>query len=85
MEMNKIIIGVVALLFVFSVVQMVQMGSLKGELTAGSAVTGAVTGILDTSSFTADELMNYEMHGLIPARFQSASAPAQAPTMVGGC
>lgn len=55
-------------------------------LSNKSGVTGSATKQLDTSGWTADEKMNYEMHGQIPARVQQSSG-AQAPQsqMVGGC
>ncbi len=45
-------------------------------------------GKIDTASMTANEKMNYEMHGTIPARFQGKVSPSSAPSgagMVGGC
>ncbi len=45
------------------------------------------TGKLDTAGWTQNEIMNYEMHGTIPARVKSGSA-GSAPAssgMVGGC
>jgi len=44
------------------------------------------TGQIDTTSWTENEIMNYEMHGTIPARAQSnaPNSPAGAG-MVGGC
>ena len=49
-----------------------------------NSITGnAVSGKLDTTGWTDNEKMNYEMHGTIPARFgQGGSAGA---SMVGGC
>ncbi len=43
-------------------------------------------GQIDTSGWTENEIMNYEMHGVIPARFQGQVAASPAGTgMVGGC
>ena len=42
-------------------------------------------GKIDTTGWTANEVMNYEMHGTIPARVQQSSNLNGAPTMVGGC
>ncbi len=54
----------------------------KTSTLTGNAV--ADNGKLDTSGWTQNEIMNYEMHGTIPARVGGASAPA-AGGMVGGC
>ena len=53
-----------------------------------SSLTGNATntGKLDTTSWTANEKMNYEMHGTIPARIASKSSASTAGAgMVGGC
>ena len=56
----------------------------------GSGATGAVsaggTGKLDTTGWTENEKMNYEMHGTIPARAGVSGASAgSSGGMVGGC
>ena len=44
------------------------------------------SGEIDTSDWTENEIMNYEMHGTIPARLQGKIAASSAGTgMVGGC
>ena len=45
--------------------------------------TGNVTGALDTTGWTENEKMNYEMHGTIPARVSSSASASS--NMVGGC
>ena len=63
--------------------------SLTGLATGKSAVSAGASGSLDTAGWTANEKMNYEMHGTIPARAQqgrgSKSSSAGATAMVGGC
>ncbi len=56
-------------------------------MTFKPASTGkAVSSELDMSDWTANEKMNYEMHGLIPARAQGSAPSTTAGTgMVGGC
>lgn len=44
------------------------------------------SGEIDTTGWTTNEIMNYEMHGTIPARVGSSSASAgTSGGMVGGC
>ena len=54
---------------------------------AGAGTTGNVTksGKLDTTGWTENEIMNYEMHGTIPARVQSGASSSSSSGMVGGC
>jgi len=42
-------------------------------------------GQIDTSGWTENEIMNYEMHGTIPARLQGQVATTGGTGMVGGC
>lgn len=70
------------------VLQMFQVGNLREKITG--LATGSIDSIgpLDTSSWTENEIMNYEMHGTIPARFgknNNAANNAAAAGMVGGC
>lgn len=54
----------------------------KGSGT-GQVVT---SGKLDTTGWTENEIMNYEMHGTVPARIQQGSGSSSASSgMVGGC
>ena len=76
MEINKktmlwIVIGMLLILVIFSTYK---QSTLNGNLVSGK---------LDTSGWTENEKMNYEMHGTIPARV-SNSASAYS-NMVGGC
>ncbi len=52
----------------------------KQSISTGSLVSGKV----DTTGWTENEIMNYEMHGTIPARI-SSSASTLSSGMVGGC
>ena len=84
MEKNTVIVIALAVLILVSVVQAVQISNIKGGVT-GNAVA-ASSGNLDTTGWTADEIMNYEMHGTIPARAQGSAPGASAGAgMVGGC
>ena len=84
MEIKKntlmwIIIGVLFLAVLFLTFK---VSSLTGNAIAGSSEK------LDTTDWTANEKMNYEMHGTIPARIQgkvSASSISSGTGMVGGC
>ena len=82
----------VAVIAIVAAVQMVQINSklsLTGLATGKSVVSASSSGSLDTTGWTANEKMNYEMHGTIPARAQkssgSKSSSAGATAMVGGC
>lgn len=51
-----------------------------------STLTAGETGKIDTSGWTENEIMNYEMHGVIPARAGTTGAStASSGGMVGGC
>ena len=84
MEINKntfmwIVIGVLFLAVLFLI--------YKTSNLTGNAVAGG-SGELDTTGWTSNEKMNYEMHGTIPARLQgkiSASSTPAESGMVGGC
>ena len=44
------------------------------------------SGEIDTSDWTENEIMNYEMHGTIPVRYQGQTVTSSTGTgMVGGC
>lgn len=70
-----IIIGVLLVAVIYTVF-------FKSSSTGNSVVNGKV----DTSGWTENEIMNYEMHGVIPSRFQGQAAASSGGTgMVGGC
>jgi len=77
---NKLVTALIVAAAVIMVFNGYQISALS-KLKAGSAGTQ-----VDTTGWTANEKMNYEMHGTIPARAQaSAGAQPAQPQMVGGC
>ncbi len=79
---NYLLVGMLALVLAIVVIQSFQISAVKGQLTGNIIASG---GAIDTSGWTDDELMNYEMHGIIPARVKGSAASSAAPQMVGGC
>jgi|SRR3989304_577002 len=73
-----IVIGVLFLLVIFLTFK---TSSLNGNAVADGS------GKLDTTGWTENEKMNYEMHDTIPARLQGKTSASSAPSsgMVGGC
>ena len=69
-----IIIGILLVAVVFL--------TYKASTLTGNAVVNNEK--LDTSGWTENEKMNYEMHGTVPARISGGSTPAGSG-MVGGC
>ena len=74
------------------VVQALQLNSMVARgvgttLLPNTGVQGSSSSGIDTSGMTANEKMNYEMHGIIPERYNSGSGSAlqNLPNMVGGC
>ena len=59
----------------------------KASSITGNMVTGTDSRKLDTTGWSANEKMNYEMHGTMPARLQGKTAASQSSGsgMVGGC
>ena len=58
----------------------------KASTISGNAVAGSEK--LDTSGWTENEKMNYEMHGTIPSKAASRGGSSQGAAgtgMVGGC
>ena len=69
------IIGLLLLVVIYTVF-------FKVSSTGNSVNSGEI----DTSDWTENEIMNYEMHGTIPARLQGKIAASSTGTgMVGGC
>jgi len=59
----------------------------KASTISGNAIAGD-SGKLDTSGWSENEKMNYDMHGTVPARLQgkvAASSASSGAGMVGGC
>ncbi len=75
-----IVIGILFLAVLFLTFKANSLGSTTGN---------SVDGKIDTTGWTENELMNYEMHGVIPARFQgtgaASSSSGSSGGMVGGC
>ncbi len=61
--------------------QAVQLAGLKEKITLGGTTS---TGTIDTTGWTENEKMNYEMHGVIPARAGGGTGSSSSG-MVGGC
>lgn len=70
-----------ALVLALLVIQSFQISAMKGQVTGNVAAGGAV----DMTGWTENEKMNYEMHGIIPARAKGSATSSAAPQMVGGC
>ena len=71
-----VVIGVLFLVALYLVFQ-------AGSTSTGKSVSSS--GKLDTTGWTEGEIMNYEMHGTIPARAGTTSASSGSSGMVGGC
>ena len=86
METNKntfmwVIIGVLFLAVLFLTFK---VASLTGNTVAEKTSSDRI----DTTGWTENEKMNYEMHGTIPARLQGklgTSSVSSGIGMVGGC
>ena len=84
MEVKKstlmwIVIGILFLAVIFL--------TFKASTISGNAVAGS-SGQLDTTGWSENEKMNYDMHGTVPARLQgkvAASSASSGTGMVGGC
>ena len=81
MEINNktliwIVIGILLLAVIY--VTFFRDGGVTGAASAGGS------GKIDTTGWTENEKMNYEMHGTVPARVGGASASSSGG-MVGGC
>lgn len=79
MERRMVLWAVIGILFIFALYLVFQAG-----VTGASVNTGSSSGDIDTTGWTENEIMNYEMHGIIPAGAGSASTGSSGG-MVGGC
>jgi len=82
------VMAVVSILLVVSIVQSFQLNNISNKISATGAVTAqAGNGAIDTAGWTENEIMNYEMHGTIPARAGGGSSAGGSSGlgMVGGC
>ena len=64
-------------LFLIALFLTYQASSITGNTTSSNAI--------DTRGWTDNEIMNYEMHGTIPARIGNDGASTSSGGMVGGC
>ena len=83
MERNTPMWIAIGVLFLATLFLTYEASSITGNAIS-AANTNART--IDTTGWTANEIMNYEMHGTIPARIQGGSSRGSAGSgMVGGC
>ena len=83
---ETIIVVLLSAILIISFIQAFQLMDIKSKVSATNIVTGesvAASGKLDTTGWTENEKMNYEMHGTIPARIGKGSSSSSG--MVGGC
>ena len=84
-----VIVVLLSAILIVSFIQAFQLMDIRSRVSATGLVTGvsaAASGKLDTTGWTENEKMNYEMHGTIPARIgQGSSSGSSASSMVGGC
>jgi len=69
---------VIGVLFISVIFLTYKTSSLTGNAVVASS------GKIDTTGWTENEIMNYEMHGTIPARIGDSDASSSGG-MVGGC
>ena len=82
MEKKTLMWIVIGILFLAVLFLTFKVSSLTGNAVAGQTNTGK----LDTTGWTENEIMNYEMHGTVPARAQGSTPSTSAGAgMVGGC
>ncbi len=77
METQKTILWIIIGILLIAVIYTVFFKSS----TTGSSVNGKI----DTTGWTENEVMNYEMHGIVPARYAGSSSGSSGSGMVGGC
>ena len=82
MERRIILWIVIGALFLFSLYFAFQAGATTGQSVNSASSSGS--GSIDTTGWTENEVMNYEMHGIVPARVGTTST-ASSGGMVGGC
>ncbi len=78
MEKNIVMWTAIGVLFLTALFLTYETSNITGNATDTKAI--------DTTGWTANEIMNYEMHGTIPAKAQRSSPSALIGSgMVGGC
>ena len=70
---------VIGVLFISVIFLTYKTSSLTGNAVVASS------GKIDTTGWTENEKMNYEMHGTIPSRIGNDGASTTSGGMVGGC
>ena len=75
MEKNTWMLAAIGILFLAALFLTYKVSSITGNTITAD--------VIDTTGWTANEIMNYEMHGTIPARVQGSSSSGLS--MVGGC
>ena len=76
---NIVLVGMVVAVLLLLLVQSFQINSIKNKMT-GNVVGN--TGAIDKTGWTDDEKMQYEHHGILPARLQQSS---KQTSQVGSC
>ena len=71
-------------MMLWAVIGLLLVGAIFMTVKA-SSLSGSASGSLDTTGWTANEIMNYEMHGTVPARLAGGSSAPASSGMVGGC
>ena len=91
MKPNYLMGLLVIIVLILSITQAVEIAGIRGAYT-GTTVSASISaasagGSVDTTGWTENEKMNYEMHGTLPARLQTGgkSANGASAGMVGGC
>ena len=74
---NTLMMVAIGTLFLIALFLTYQASSITGNTTSSNAI--------DTRGWTDNEIMNYEMHGTIPARIGNDGASTTSGGMVGGC
>ena len=80
MEERTILWGVIGILFLVVSFFVFQLGA-----TGNAVKLPSNDGKIDTSGWTENEIMNYEMHGTIPSSVNSGKVASSSSEMVGGC
>ncbi len=64
-----LLVGLTVLVLVLAIVQAIQITNLNEKINQkiiGENIIKTTGGTIDKSNWTEDEVMNYEMHGIIP-------------------
>ena len=88
MEKEILLVAIIGIILMIGIVQTIQLNALSAKIVGMSNIVSQAsnTQAVDTSQMTENEKMNYEMHGIVPARFSSGGSASQSlPDMVGGC